>query len=507
LDISENIAVNGEINATGSAVALGLPPARQMDRSLVHSVAWNAAGDWISQLFSWASFLIVIRLLAPADFGIVAMAVSVMPFLQYFAGCGIPRAIVALRDLTDHQLAQLNSLVLLLGLTSFGLAALLAKPFATFYRTPRLTAVLIVTSISLIFGSAQAVSNAMLVREMRFRTLSLFGAFSAVVAAVLTLLFAWLGWGYWALILGNLLAAVFRCALVIGTRRQPYAFPHWNSVNEPVTFGRYIVSSLIALSLYQNLDNFTAGRMLGQTALGLYGMAWTLANVPLEKVTSMVTTVVPTYLVAVQDDLGAVRRYLRNLTEGLALITFPACVGLGMVAREFVPLVLGRKWEGAVAPLQVLAIYAAVRSIVALLPKLLTALGEPRFVMWNDLATLVVLGVAFYLGSHWGIVGIAWGWVVAYPVVVVPLYGKTFVRIKMKAAEYLRSLRPALEATFVMVLAVGCVKYALPGNWPLPLRLCLEITGGAGFYGGTLLLRHRDRMFVLVNTVKSFLRA
>src|SRR5262249_26272721 len=155
----------------------------------------------------------------------------------------------------------------------------------------------------------------------------------------------------------------------------------------------------------------------------------------------------------------------------------------------FVPVVLGRKWEGAIAPLQVLAIYTALRSIVALLPKLLTALGEPRFVMWNDLATLVVLGMAFYFGSRWGISGIAWGWVIAYPVVVLPLYRKAFARIKMQPMEYFRSLRPALEATIMMTLAVASLKCALPKDWFLPVRLVLEIAVGAAFYAGTLFVR------------------
>jgi PST family polysaccharide transporter len=278
------------------------------------------------------------------------------------------------------------------------------------------------------------------------------------------------------------------------------------AIREPLQFGGHVIVSLIALNCYQRLDNLTAGRVLGQAALGLYGMAWTLANVPLEKVTSLVTTVIPSYLAQVQDDPAALRRYLRNLTEGLSLATFPATVGLGLVARELIPLALGRKWIGVIPPLEVLSIYAAVRSIVALLPKLLTAVGNPRFVMWNDLAALVILPASFYVGSHWGIVGIAWGWVVAYPVIALPLYRKTFLTIGMKTNEYIRALRPALDATIVMTAAVLLLKYAIPEREPLPLRLALEVITGVISYGAVLWLGYRQRVAAFVNMAKAFRR-
>jgi len=506
LDTGEKLLDRSEIDSIDTGTTVD-PGTRKMDHSLIRSVAWNAAGDWISQIFSWASFLIVTRLLTPADFGIVAMAATIGPFVQYFAGCGIPRAIVTLRNLTDNQLAQLNSLGLLLGLGSFGVAALLAVPFAHFYRTPQLAPVLIVSCMGLIAGGAQTVSNGLLTREMRFRTLSLYAAISALVAAGVTLLLALLRFGYWALVLGNLSAVIVRTVLVMRTRRQTYAVPRLDSVREPLRFGWHVVASLIALSIYGNLDHFTAGRMMGQTALGFYSMAMTLAYVPLDKVTSLVTLVLPSYLAAVQQDLAAVRRYVRILTENLALLTFPACIGFGMVARELIPLALGPKWTGVVAPLQALSIYAAFRSVLALIPKVLTAVGNPRFVMWNDLAAIGIMGPAFYAGSHWGITGIAAAWVVAYPLVAAPLYRKTLATIKMTFGEYVRCLRPAMEGTIVMALAVACVNYALPhGELPV-VRLGLEIVTGVASYTGTLLIKHRERIFTLVQMAKSFRRS
>jgi PST family polysaccharide transporter len=501
LDTEENLALQCEPGAELTTDKPALSATRKMDRSLLRSVAWNTVGDWTSQVFTWAAFLIVLRFLGPTDFGIVAMNVILLP-LAYTSTLGIGRAVVTL-DLTDGQLSQLNTVGLLLGVGSFTLAAALAWPVAWFFRTPRLATVIVVGSLGFIITGAQLTSNAIMMKELRFRTLSLLNATAAVAAASVQLLLAWLGWGYWALVLGGLTSAILRGAPVLWIRPLPYAVPRWHSVRRPLAFGAHVVVAIAASDGYENLDNFTAGRVLGPAALGLYGIAWTLAHIPVEKVTSMITMVVSSYLVAVKNDLAAVRRYVRNLTESIALITFPACVGLGIVAPEVVPLVLGRKWEGAIGPLEVLSIYAAFRSIVALIPKVLVALGNPRFVMWNSVSMLFVLGPAFYIGSHWGITGIAWAWVVAYPWVVLFMFREAFTKIKMSVAEYIRPLRPALEGTILMVVAVECIGYAVSSR-SLLLRAVLKIAVGILVYASTLWLRHRQRVLAFVDMARTF---
>jgi len=473
------------------------------DRSLVRSVAWNAACDWGSQIFSWLAFLVVMRLLTPADFGIAALAVLLMPYLGQITGLGIPRAVVQLRELSDHQLAQLTAVQLTSGSLCFVLGVILAKPFAAFFKIPRLAPVFIVVCSGLVIGSLCGVSTALLAKEMRFRLLSLIGASTALVAAIVTLVFALLGFGYWALVLGNLLAGLVRAVVILRIRPIRLAWPRFNSIREPLRFGWHMSVSMLALNSYQRLDNFVAGRMLGPSALGFYGTAWELANVPIEKITSLVTTVIPSYLAAVQDQPAALRRYLRGLTEVIALATFPTTVGLGIVAQDFVPFVFGHKWDGMIGPLQVLSFYAAFRSVVALLPKVLTATGNVRYVMWNDLAALVVLPVAFYLGSHRGTSGIAWSWVAAYPFVVLPLYRKTFQTIDMKTGEYFRALRPALNGTVLMFLAVESVKHNIAPAWPLLLRLVVEVAVGALVYLGALWLLHQQRVLLLIQTAKT----
>ncbi|HXM60993.1 MAG TPA: lipopolysaccharide biosynthesis protein [Terriglobales bacterium] len=480
---------------------------RRMDRSLAHSLAWRAGADWFSQILSWSSFIIVVRLLTPADFGIVAMAMVLWAYLRYLGEFGIPQTIVTLRDLTEDELAQLNTVAILLGFGCFGLASLLAYPLAAFFKSPQLVWVVVVTCSGLVALGFRAVPEGLLSRDMRFRTLSLLDATTSIIAATATLVMVFLGLGYWSLVLGNLAGYAAQSVLTVAARPHRFAFPRLGSLRRPLLFGWRVLVSVVASSAYERLDNVTAGRVLGQAALGVYGMAWNLANVPMEKLTTLVTTTIPTYFAAVQNEPAALRRYLRTLTETLAIATFPATIGLALVARDLIPFALGPKWDGVVVPLQILSVYVTFRSVVALLGKLLTAVGNPRFVMWDDLAALIILPTGFYIGSHWGTRGIAWGWVVAYPLVVLPLYWKTFKTIEMPVGDYLRALRPALHGTVVMVLAVTSVKWTLVPEKPLLLRLVLEIVTGAAAYIATLLLLHRERMLTFLRTARNFRQA
>jgi O-antigen/teichoic acid export membrane protein len=165
---------------------------------------------------------------------------------------------------------------------------------------------------------------------------------------------------------------------------------------------------------------------------------------------------------------------------------------------------MGAKWKPAVPPLEILSVYATVRSITALVPPVLIALGNPQFVLWNDVAATFILGISFYVGSHWGINGIAWGWVVGYPFVAAPLYWKTFKTIKMNPWEYFPHLYSPLEATVMMAIAVWLTNHAIASNPYVLVRLIAQVVVGVIVYTGVLWIRDRKRIMFIIHLAKRF---
>jgi uncharacterized membrane protein len=123
--------------------------------------------------------------------------------------------------------------------------------------------------------------------------------------------------------------------------------------------------------------------------------------------------------------------------------------------------------------------------------------------MWNNVMTLIILPLSFYIGSRWGTGGIAGVWVVVYPLVSLPLYWRLFRRIQMRIGEYLAALWPAINGCIIMAVTVGAFKHFSNLAGPLYLRFASEIAVGALSYALALSLMHRQRVVAFLRLAKS----
>ena len=426
--------------------------------------------------------------------------INVVTILSEF---GIGAAIISRRDMTERQISQLNSLSVGLGLVGFLVSVAAAVPLGRFFHTPSLTLVIVVMSVGFIVSGFRSVPFALLGRDLRFKLLAAIEGAQGVGQALVTLTLAALGFGAWALVFGVLSFAVIPACLTLACRRQRFEYPRYSDIRRAIDFSRDMTIGRLSWTCYNDSDFIVAGRVLGAGPLGAYTLAWTLAHTPVEKLTTLVGRVAPSVFAKVQSDLQALRRYLKHMTGVLAIVVFPATIGLALVAADFIPLVLGEKWSEAILPLQLLAIHATIRSNVILLTPLLVAIGAQRVAMWNSVLGISVLPVSFLLGSRWGAVGIAAVWVLIYPLLQIPIYLQVFRRIALPRSEYLAAIWPALSGCAVMALLVAGFQMLASNEWPLYIRLIGEIAVGMIAYASAVYLLHRD----YVSAVREFVRA
>jgi len=469
---------------------------QRLDVSLVRGIAWTGAAKWSSHAMALASTLVVARILTPDDFGLVSLATVYLGLLTVVSEFGLGSAVVTLRDLTEEQVAQLNGLSVCLGLVGFAISCAVAIPLGRFFGSPGLPRVIVVMSMGFMVSSFQCIPNSLLQKELSFKLLSVIEAIRCFALSGAMVLFALLGFRYWTLVFGALLSSIVGTLFTLAKRRHRLAWPCPSALKQAIRFSRQVLVGRLAWYGYSNADFVVAGRMLGQTVLGTYTVAWNLANSPLEKITSLVGGVTPAYYSAVQEDRGALRRYLLKPTEAISLIMFPVMVGMALVSRDLVLVVLGHKWQGAIAPLQLLALYVCGRSIMPLIAQVLMVTGESGFVMWNGIISAVALPLAFLIGSRWGPQGIAAAWVIAYPINAVPLYLRVSQRISLRIGEFWHALLPAIHGTLLMALAVFIGKVVLSGHFTMVTRLAIQILIGAIAYIAVVLLFHHDRLSI-----------
>lgn len=461
---------------------------------LVRSVAWAAAAKWSAQIATWASTIVVARLLSASDYGVMGMAAVFMGVVAMLSEMGVGASVLILRELTEDQIAQLNSLAVYMGLGAFCITLLAAAPLGVFFRNPDLPNVLRVLGLTFVIGSLRSVPLAMLQRDLRFKQLAMIEATSNLVAAITAISLAIMGMGYWALALSQLAMMVASAALLLRTLPHPFALPRWHSISRALTFSNRVVGGRIGWYIYSNSDFFVAGRVLGTTALGVYSFGWNLTSVALDKVATLVNSVTPAFFSAMQRDEAAQRRTLLGVTELIALIVFPATIGVALVASDLIPAVFGEKWVGAVPVVQLLAIYGVLRTLRPVQNNVLINIGEERFLMWTSVVSAIVFPIAFLAATPYGPTGIAAVWTVLYPISMAVGYYKLFKVGIVTPRDYFRSVRPALTGTLIMIVAVMAIRHGMATDMSRVLRLSVAVAVGVLSYSFTLWFGFRDRV-------------
>jgi O-antigen/teichoic acid export membrane protein len=470
------------------------PDLRSLDKSLSSGLAWTGGVRALAQVVSWVMTIGVMRLLSPADYGVFGLAMLFIQIGSMAAEFGLGSTLVYLRELDPRHIEQLHGFSLLLGVVAILVSLLLARPFSAFFHVAGLAPVIVVLATTFLVDSFRTVPAALLARDMRFKELAWLDLLSAVLVPSATMALAAAGFGYWALVIGNVVSAIVSTLAVLVWQPQRPSWPRPRELRSALSFGADVIVARLAWWGYSNADFAIAGRILGAGPLGVYNCAWTVACAPMEKVVSIFARVMPPLFSQVQRDHVLAKRYLLAITETIAVFTLPACLGLALVARDFVLVILGEKWASATTPLRFLCVYAAVQSLATLLPHILNAAGKTRLAMSLNLLMLCVLPLAFFVaGTRWGVTGIAGVWVFIYPALLAPAWWFTLRAVNASPRQYFRSLWPALSATLLMGAAVVGVS-ALTGAWPAPLRLAADVIAGAAAYGATLLVLHGGRL-------------
>jgi teichuronic acid exporter len=474
-----------------------------LDKTLLAGVMWTGAFRWGAQILSWAATIIVVRLLQPTDFGAFGMVNAVAQIGILLAEFGLASTIVAHRELSETQVEQLHTASYFVAFFGGLLAAGLAKPLALFYREPKVFGAMLVMAAMLLFAAAAAVPLGILGRRLQYRTLAMVDMGRSVAASASVLTLAFLGLGFWALVFGQVLGAL--AALIIAARAAGIGFRRvvWSDIRSVMRYGWQVTFGRVAWLAYSGAHLIVGGRVLGAGALGSYTLAWTLAGLPGEKITNVVMAVTPPILAASRDNRQDLRRYVLLISEALALIVFPLLVGLACVARLAVPLLFGERWNAAVGPLLVLALYSMVQSVTTIHSQILLVTGQASVNTKAALITLSYLPLAFWVGAHWGgTMGLALVWLLSLPAVIALPLKKSLETIEMPFIQFVSVFaRPALYS-LVMALVVLGVGVLLRGRTASSVVLAGQVASGALTYLVLAVVFYRERLRTLMAAIR-----
>lgn len=467
---------------------------------------WTATVRFLSQVLAWAITLLVVRLLAPTDYGLLAMASVFVAFLTMFSEFGLGPAVVQRRDIDDLLLKRVFGVVLVVHVL-LTLALVLAAPLiADFYREPRVAGVVRVLSLQFLISAFVVIPDAMLQRRMEFKNRSLLDFSATVINGVTTLGMAFAGAGVWALVTGSLVGQFWK---MIGINRlSPFA--HWPSfsmkgMRSMLRFGGHLTAAGVFAMIFSQADTVICAKLLGNQILGFYSVGVNLAALPSQKTAGLVNSLAFPAFASLQHDMRKVRENVLLGITFLSFFAFPVSWGMSSIAPEVVNVVLGSKWSLATIPLQALAIVIPFRVLGNFVAIVLQSLGHPSVLLRNALWGCCV-GIPFlFVGAKLeGLTGLSVAWVAVLPLLFVPALMRASPILQLPVMEVLRTIAPWVGAAAAMYLAVTGVRELL-ADYQAWLRMALLIATGAATYLGVAFVLVRGRTLQVVAVVRSIL--
>jgi O-antigen/teichoic acid export membrane protein len=388
-----------------------MTPASSLAARTARGVQWRFVASFVGAISQLAVGAILSRLLAPAEFGLIALAGVVLGFTRLVGDLGVANAVVQRRDLTERHVRAAFTVSVLLGVVLAAVGFAIAPLGAAIIREPRVTPLLRVMSVGFVIGGAAAVANAQLRRRLDFRTQFVIDTFGYLVGyAGVTVLMALRGYGVWSLVVGGLTQSALGSGAQLVCGRHPMRpLLARRELGDLLRFGVGAQASVSVNYVALNGDNFLVGRVLGASAVGLYNRAYTLMNLPYTYASNVLSTVLFPAFVQVQDDVDRLRRGYLTMTRVSASIAGPSMVTLAIGAPYLVPLLYGTKWVGAVLPLQVLCAAGYFRALYHVGGIVAQSVGQVYNELWRQTlyAGLVVLGSS--IGVRYGLAGVALG--------------------------------------------------------------------------------------------------
>lgn len=456
---------------------------RNFKQKVLSSLVWLGGLKYFGQLITWILSLIVIRLLNPEDYGIMAMALALIGFLTLLSELGLSAGIIQNRDITKSQLAQIFGIIALFN-CCLSLAIYLSAPFLSlYYAEPTLVPVFRLLSVNFIFMALYALPKALLFQEMNFRCISLIELSANVTSGILVLTLAILGFGVWALIWGTVL---IHFVLLVGYQIanpiiiRPRIID--KGLKQLLSFSLFVLGSQVIWSLYTRTDVLIGGRLLSTEMIGVYSVAMTLSAVPLDKIAPVFNQVAFPAYSQIKSDPELVCLHFLKAVRLVSLLFFPICMGLLSIADETVALVLGNKWKDVVIPFQILCIVIPIRSIGTLIAPVLNGIGRSDVNFYNNIIAFVVMPPLFLLGTRWGIVGLCWAWVCGYFFVFLIISSRFAKVIGLKVRDFFLSFHVPFIASILMAVSVQVFKGIVYGSCIEPFVLGVSIIAGIVFY-------------------------
>jgi len=423
------------------------------------------------------SLMVLARLLGPKDYGLVGMATAFTGVLSLFRDFGLSSAAVQRTSVTEEQSSTLFWINILVGALLGLLALALAPAIAAFYHEPRLFAVTAVLAAGFLFNAAGVQHSVLLQRQMRFTAMAVISTVGLIVGTVIAIGGAKAGYGYWSLVAMMVVSPLISTiGFWLATDWVP-GMPHRRAgIRSMMRFGGTLTLNGMVAYFAFNFEKVLLGRFWGADAIGIYGRAYQLVNIPTDNLNSAVGEVAFSALSRVKDDALRFRNYFIKGYSLILTLTVPLTVVCTLFAKDVILVALGPKWTEAVPIFRLLAPTILIFALINPLGWLLFSLGMVGRSLKIALVFAPLIIGGYILGLPYGPKGVAFAYSAVMTCWVIPHIAWCVHGTVISFRDILLAVSRPLASSLVAAGLASALRLFY-GQWlpPLP-RLLLEST-------------------------------
>ncbi|HEY6434912.1 MAG TPA: lipopolysaccharide biosynthesis protein, partial [Acetobacteraceae bacterium] len=359
-----------------TAIEGAAAPSRLGRRTVLSSIYMVGARLGM-RLIGVVSTLVLVRILSPADFGIVALAQAIYPIFDLLTATGFNLAIIRMRSPETAHYDTAWTLGVLRG--AFIAACLVATAHwqADFMHEPKIQPLMYVIAATAFLNSLQNVRLIDYQRNMRFEMLTVFMLWGKIQALIIVLVLAIFMQNYWILILGNLFNKFLTvpASYVVARHRPRFSLAGWRDL---LHFSKWLFLGNICLLTDLQLMNFVVGHYLGMADVGLYQVGRQIASLPITEIAAPIRGPVYSAFSKIYHDIDELRRIAINGMAVQSLIILPLTAGLVATAPEVTEIFLGSKWSAVIPLMPIIALYQLFDAVGHYTHTVMMALNRQR---------------------------------------------------------------------------------------------------------------------------------
>ena len=368
-----------------------------LSKKVVKGGLWVFSLRILNRGLGFIRTLVLARLLAPEDFGLLGIAMLSISTLETFSQTGLEAALVQKKENVRYYLDTAWTVSAIRGFALFSILFLSAPTIATFFHSPQATLVIKVIAISTLLTGCRNIGVIFFQKELEFNKQFSYEFSATLVDLTVAITLAFLLKNVWALVWGGLAAHLTRLFMSYRLHSyRPKVRMNKEEFVELFGFGKWVVGSGMLVFLVTQGDDILVGKILGVTALGFYQMAYLISNLPATEITHVISKVTFPAYSKMQNDISQLKDGYFRVLQLTVFLSIPASGAIFFFAPPFTAVFLGQKWLPMVSALQVLCLFGVIRSIGATMGPVLYGIGRPQVQTKASAIQLVFLAIIIY---------------------------------------------------------------------------------------------------------------